>query len=195
MDLPTELRLHILGFYFGEKTMAVSLRGGKPDQKRFFCKAHQQRRLNVVSILQSCRRLGSEAYLVLWNTTTFFIRVDDYFPLRKLPRPAVPLSQMRHVVLRIGHVDMNQAFDFRELLLGFQNLKTVDVYFDLINSRSSSEWTIEEVGEVLNTEKFRRVSCVSCQSDEPGIGSLNGHRSLLPCESEAFKDFKAKFNA
>ena len=198
MELPTELRLHILGLYFGQKVIAVSFRRDKPDQKRFFCKAHQQRRLNVVSVLQSCRRLSREAYAVLWSTTTFFIRIGDYFPLRRLPRPAIPLSQMRHIVLRIGFIEAHQASDFRKLLLSFENLKTADVHFDLTGTRSSNsrrEWTIAEVGEALRAEIFGRVSCVSSQFSEDDVWSLNVTRSLVPYEGRAFKEFKAKINA
>lgn len=201
MDLPSELRLNVLNMYFGCKTMAVDLDGTKAYKKQFFCLAHQQRRLNITPLLQTCRRLNKEASAVLWNTTTFVIRIAGPLSRPRQLLPSIPLAMMRHVVLHIGLISEILPSEFRKLLLSFQSLQIADVHFDFTESRFRQavfgDWVVEEVAEGLKTEKFGRVSCVSLErnEDDEWDSSQSHAKSVVPYQCKALEKLKARSHA
>ena len=202
LDLPAELRLNILSQYFGKRTMAIDLRAPARSQKRFFSLAHKERKQNVIALLQSCRQLSKEAYEVLLNNTTFIIRVGNQFSVEKQPKPAIPLQRVRHVILNVGYVSKESMTGLYELLFSFNELKTTDVHFDFTEpdfaSSGSDDWMVEAFFDALETEKLRRVSCVSHL--RPGAASVQYYRGremrkLIPYSCPAFQDLKQKYHA
>lgn len=202
LDLPTELRLSILSHYFGERTMAINLLAAAPAHKRFFSLAHKERKQNVVAVLQSCRRLSKEASEVLWNNTTFVFRIGDHLPLEKLPKPAIPLQRIRHVILNVGYVSKESNIGLYQLLLTLESLNTADVHFDFtapaFAQSGSGDWIVEEFFNTLKTEKLRRLSCVSQHQAEPRwMQWYHGKelRKLMPYSCAAFEELKRKYQA
>lgn len=188
MDLPTELRLSILGHYFGHRTVAINLPETKARRNMFFSLVHQERKLNIVALMQTCRRLSNEAIDILWTSTTFVVKISDYLPLGRPMKPAVPLHKIRHAVLNIGFLPNALPRDFTKVIAAFTNLKTVDVHFDFTALKfmlpSMGDWIVEEVVTVLKTEKVGKASCVSY-----------GDHCLVPYQSPAFEELVRRYQA
>jgi hypothetical protein len=197
LDLPAELRLTILSYYFGERTMTVNLCAAAPAQKRFFSLVHKERKQNVVAVLQTCRRLSKEAYEILWNSTTFVIRIAGHFSLGKQPKPVIPLQRIRHAVMNVGYVPKDSTPELEALLHSFESLKTADVHFDFTAPEFAYPWLTDcivwKFVDGLKIEKLGRVSCVA--HDRSGAAPVRWYhgkemRSLMPYSCPAFEELK-----
>ena len=107
MDLPVELRLNILAQHFGKKVVSAIFDGatGTARMRRFFFSPGPTK--HTSAIMAACRQLHQEAQDVLYDSTTFIVRVvvDNSTTLRHKQEDLrgynvcspIPLRRMRNV--------------------------------------------------------------------------------------------------
>lgn len=86
---------------------------------------------------------------------------------------SIPLESMRHVILNVGSAIKLPPAELREVLLSFEQLKTMEVRFDLDSvadlSRVSSNWMTDIFHAARRMEKPLKIGLVPQQWGETDL--------------------------
>ena len=142
LDLPTELRLSIFAMHFNKRTVCVTFCGEVTKTKRWFSCDSKHRNQNNCAILSACTQICKEAADVLWDCTTFVVKVGEmssdretdeaFFPLYLPLGPLeLALGNMRRAVFMIEVSTRQSAVHLvlPELARGC-GLRTAELHFD-----------------------------------------------------------------
>jgi hypothetical protein len=207
-DLPPELRNVILVMYFGKRTVAATFDGEVCNGKaKRYCLHAPNLDIHATAVLRVCKQLHAEAEQVLWDSTTFIIKVKTmHQSLSTLYtgslHTGLPLWKLRHAIFNIELYEMwfdeeddvrwQFAFDSpaidalcKELAAG-SGIKTAELHVDFGMfgqfRKDDGEWA-NNVFKKLSGIKIDRLSKISCVRLKPL--SDDGRSNCVP-----FTDFE-----